>query len=475
LLNSFTQFLPIRLRQSAAVFTNEARILLTLMLPILLTQGAQAAFGLVDTIMAGRVSPADLAAVALGVGFWMPLVMLMSGILQATTALVAQAYGSRHLNNQWALNVTLITQQALWLGLVLGVVGFLLLQLSPLLFTPLGMPHALQEKTQIFLFGISFGMPALAMYTTLRCYTEALGRPRPVTIISIVGLVLTVPMNYMFIYGFDLGDISVPALGGAGCGFATAIVQWLMLIALAIYLSIAKHYRFTRVLHHFNRPDFLLIRRIVFLGFPIGIAIFFEVALFSVAAIVVSPLGGTVIAAHQIALSATTQLFMIPLSLATAITIRMGQLYGQQDAAAMRLLRQVGFTIGSCFALLSMGFLAIFRHDIAEVYSHDLHVQSLAATLLLFAMAYQLVDAWQVTTAGCLRGMQDTKIPMFITLFAYWIVAFPTGILLSRELHYGAQGFWFSLLIGLAVSAILLLMRLRVHERRIIIQFHVEK
>ncbi len=455
------------------MFTSEARILLTLMLPILLTQGAQAAFGLVDTIMAGRVSPADLAAVALGVGFWMPLVMLISGILQATTALVAQAYGSRHLNTPWAENVTLITRQALWLGLALGILGFLLLQLSPLLFTPLGMPLALQEKTQAFLFGISFGMPALALYTTLRCYTEALGRPRAVTIISIAGLILTVPMNYFFIYGFSFGYITVPALGGSGCGFATAIIQWLMLIALAIYISIIKYYRFVRVLSHFNRPDFLLIRRIVYLGFPIGIAIFFEVALFSVAAIVLSPLGGTIIAAHQIALSATTQLFMIPLSLATAITIRMGQLYGQHDAAAMRVLRQVGFVVGSCFALLSMGFLALFRHDIAEVYSLDLNVQSLAATLLLFAMAYQLVDAWQVTTAGCLRGMQDTKIPMFITFVAYWIVAFPTGIILSRVLNYGAHGFWFSLLLGLAVSAILLLLRLRAHERRIASQFQV--
>ena len=457
------------------MFNSEARILLTLMLPILLTQGAQAAFGLVDTIMAGRVSPADLAAVALGVGFWMPLVMLISGILQATTALVAQAYGSRDLNKQWAQNVTLITRQALWLGLVLGIAGFLLLQLSPLLFTPLGMPQALQEKTQIFLFGISLGMPALAVYTTLRCYTEALGRPRPVTIISIAGLMLTVPMNYLFIYGFDSGYITIPALGGAGCGFATAIIQWLMLIALAIYLSVAKHYHFIRVLSHFNRPDFLLIRRIAVLGFPIGIAIFFEVALFSVAAIVLSPFGGTIIAAHQIALSATTQLFMIPLSLATAITIRMGQLYGQQDLAAMRLLRQVGFATGSCFALLSMIFLAIFRHDIAEVYSLDLNVQSLAATLLLFAMAYQLVDAWQVTTAGSLRGMQDTKIPMFITFFAYWIVAFPIGILLSRVLNYGAQGFWFSLLLGLAVSAILLLVRLRVHERHVATEFQDAK
>lgn len=452
---------------------NEARTLLTLMLPILLTQVAQAAFGLVDTIMAGRVSPADLAAVALGVGFWLPMVLLISGILQATTALVAQAYGARILDNHSIQRIPLITRQALWLALALGLASMILLQLSPLLFTPLEMPLPLQEKTKLFLYGISFGMPAVAFYTTLRCYTEALGRPRPVTIISIVGLIVTVPMNYLFIYGGNVGGLTIPALGGAGCGFATAIIQWLMLGALLVYLSFAKPYHAIRVFSHFNRPDLALIRRIVFLGFPIGIAIFFEVTLFSLAAIVLSPLGETVIAAHQVALSATSQLFMIPLSLATAVTIRMGQFYGQKDAVAMRRLRRVALILGSSFALLSMCFIALFRHQITAVYSHDLHVQTLAATLLLFAMAYQLVDSWQVTSAGCLRGMQDTTVPMWITFFAYWVVAFPVGIILSRVLNYGAQGFWFGLLLGLAVAATLLLLRLRVRERRVAIKFKV--
>lgn len=464
---------PSQLFKSAPLFISEARTLLTLMLPILVTQVAQAAFGLVDTIMAGRVSPADLAAVALGVGFWLPLLLLISGILQATTALVAQAYGAQIHDDNSIKRIPLITRQALWLALVLGLLGMLLLQLSPHLFTLVEMPLPLQEKTRLFLYGISFGMPAIAFYTTLRCYTEALGRPRSVTMISIVGLIVTVPMNYMFIYGFDLGIVTIPALGGAGCGFATAIIQWLMLIALMIYLSIAKPYHAIRILSHFNRPDWVLIRRILMLGFPIGIAIFFEVSLFSIAAIILSPLGETVIAAHQVALSATSQLFMIPLSLATAVTIRMGQFYGQKDAAAMRRLRRVGLILGSSFALLAMIFIAIFRHEITAAYSLDVHVQALAATLLLFAMAYQLADSWQVTAAGCLRGMQDTNITMWITFFAYWVVAFPVGILLARHFNYGAKGFWFGLLIGLTVAATLLLLRLRVQERRVALKFKV--
>ncbi|WP_410210506.1 MATE family efflux transporter [Aquirhabdus sp.] len=441
------------------------------MLPILLTQVAQAGFGLIDTIMAGRVSAGDLASVALGVGFWLPIFLLIGGILQATTPLVAQAFGARIFDSNSLHKIPQITRQSLWLALLLGLVGLLLLQLAPLMFQFLEVPLILQAKTRLFIMGVSLGLPAVAFYTALRCYTEALGKPRPVTVISLCGLALAVPLNYLFIYGFHIGSLTVPALGGAGCGFATAILQWLMLITLVTYLSLAKHYRAFRVFEHFEGPDKALILRIVRLGFPIGIAIFFEVTLFSLAALVVSPFGETVIAAHQVALSATSQLFMIPLSLAIAVTIRMGQLYGQRDVSGMRRLRKVGLTLGTGLAIFTMILIAIFRHDIAVLYSNDLKVQALAATLLLFAMAYQLVDSWQVTTAACLRGMQDTKVTMWITFFAYWVVAFPTGIFLSRGLKMGAQGFWFGLLIGLAVAAVLLLLRLRKREKRVAIKF----
>jgi MATE family multidrug resistance protein len=456
---------------AARSFWREARTLIILMLPILLTQLAQASFGLVDTIMAGRVSAADLAAVALGVGFWLPLLLLLGGILQATTPLVAQAFGAHTLDQTSMQRIPSIARQALWLALVLGLAAAALLQLSPLLFDLLEVPKALQAKAHLFVFAISFGLPAVAFSTVLRCYTEALGRPRPVTLISLCGLALAVPLDYLFIYGFHIGPLTVPALGGAGCGIATAILQWGILITLLIYLSSAKPYQAIRIFSHFERPAKAVILRIMHLGFPIGIAIFFEVTLFSFAALVLSPFGEVVIAAHQVALSATSVLFMIPLSLATAVTIRMGQFYGQQDPRAMRRLRRVGHTLGTTLALTSMLFIALFRHDIAALYSRDAAVQALAATLLLYAMGYQLMDSWQVTTAGCLRGLQDTHVPMWITLFAYWVVGFPVGIILSRVMGYGAQGFWFGLLVGLGVAALLLVLRLRIRERRVALMF----
>lgn len=435
----------------------ELLTLFHLTLPILITQVAQAGYGLIDTIMAGRVSPADLAAVAVGAGLWLPIVLLISGILIATTPLVAEAVGANR-----RAQVPQITRQSLWVALGLGILGFGLLRLSPLLFAPLGVPENLQSMTTTYLHGVSYGLPAVALYSTLRCYSEALGHPRAVTVISLLGLALNIPLNYAFIYGYGM----IPAMGGPGCGYATAILMWGMTGLLALYLSFARHYHDIRLFDRFERPDRQMISKILTLGVPIGIAIFFEVSLFSLAALILSPLGETVVAAHQIALSVTSQLFMIPLALAMALTIRIGQLYGEQNWTRLHLVRRLGFVTCSLLACCTMLLIALFRADMARAYSNDLEVQALAMYLLLFALAYQLVDAWQVTAAGMLRGLQDTQTTMWITLFCYWLVALPLGIYWSRVLHYGAAGFWAGLVLGLGLAAILLSWRLHWRQQQ---------
>lgn len=441
-----------------AEIKSELLTLFHLMLPILITQVAQAGYGLIDTIMAGRVSPADLAAVAVGAGLWLPIVLLISGILLATTPLVAEAVGADR-----RAQVPEITRQSLWVALGLGVLGFILLRLSPLLFAPLGVPENLQSMTTTYLHGVSYGLPAVALYSVLRCYSEALGHPRAVTVISLLGLALNVPLNYAFIYGYGM----IPAMGGPGCGYATAILMWSMTGLLALYVSVAKHYADIRLFDRFEVPNRQMITKILALGVPIGIAIFFEVSLFSLAALILSPLGETVVAAHQIALSVTSQLFMIPLSLAIALTIRIGQLYGEQNWQKLYLVRWLGFITCTLLAICTMLLIAVSRDAMARAYTSDAEVQALAVYLLLFALAYQLVDAWQVTAAGVLRGLQDTQATMWITLFCYWLVALPLGIYWSRVLHYGAAGFWAGLVLGLGLASILLAWRLHWLQQRI--------
>lgn len=434
----------------------EIRTLFHLMWPILITQVAQAGFGLIDTVMAGRMSPSDLAVVAVGVGLWLPVVLFLAGVMIATTPLVAEAKGAGHSSD-----IPWITQQSLYLALLLGMAGFALLQLAPLTFNLLDIPPHLQAKARFFLHAIAFGMPAVTLFATLRSYTEALGHPRPVTVISILGLLGIIPLNLVFMHGL----FGLPKLGGAGCGIATASIQWIMLLVLAMYISLSKTYQQVKIFQRFSRFNLAMNQRIFSLGAPIGMAIFFEVSLFSIAAIILSPLGEIVVSAHQIALSVTSVFFMAPLSLGMALTIRVGQLYGEQNWSAMQYVQRLGFIFATSMALFSMLLMLLFRQQITGFYTTDTTVQAAATSLLLFALMYQLSDAWQVAAAGCLRGIQDTQGPMWITLLSYWGIALPLGIVLSRVLPYGAAGVWTGLVIGLTIAAVLLSFRLRQRQK----------
>lgn len=436
----------------------EVKQLLSLMLPILITQFAQAGFGLIDTIMAGQISAADLAAIAVGVGIWMPIMLLCSGIMMATSPLIASAMGAKETHN-----IPTITHQALWIALFLGFIGMMILHIMPQFFHVLKIPENLHQKAGLFLHSIAFGIPAITLYTALRCYSEALGHPKVVTIISLFALPILIPLNYVFMYGFAF----IPAMGSAGCGVANAILQWLMLFILVIYLSKAKAFQQVRLFQKFEKLDPFWFKRIVWLGIPIGLAIFFEVSLFSTAALVVSPLGEIVIAAHQIALSITSQLFMIPLSLALALTIRVGQYYGARNWFAMRQVQKIGFAVATFFACCTMILLWFGRDWIIHAYNKDSAVFDVAYGLIIYAIIYQLIDAWQVASAGCLRGMQDTKGPMWITLFAYWVIAFPIGVYLTRYSDFSAAGVWIGLIVGLVIACTLLVARLIIMNKRL--------
>ncbi|MCB1657593.1 MAG: MATE family efflux transporter [Pseudomonadales bacterium] len=441
----------------------EFKALRVLMLPILITQFAQAGYGFVDTVMAGRVSPLDLSAVAIGSSIWFPLFFLISGIVMATTPLVAEAQGANKQDD-----IAGITHQALWLALLVGLLAMLFLQQVSFIFPFFDVPIHLQLQTERYLYGVSFGMPCVAIFCVLRFYSEALGHTKIVMMISLVSVLLNIPANYVFIYGVW----GLPKMGGAGCGFGTAIVMASMMLMLWAYVLLAPQFSRTRLLQSAMKPVMPLMWRIFKLGFPIGAAIFFEVSLFSCIAILASPLGELVVAAHQISLSITSMIFMIPLSLAISMTIRIGNAYGRHDLAAILLTRQVGLTSTVLIACCSAVAILLFRHYLPMLYTPHHAVQELAAALLLFAAGYQIFDALQVGAAGCLRGIQNTRSPMIMTLIAYWVVALPVGYSLAlkpllQHQALGIYGFWFALIVGLGMASLLLNWRLSVNLKRL--------
>lgn len=445
----------------------ELRQLLWLAAPIFISQFSQAAYGFIDTVMSGQVSALDLAAVAVGSSIWLPLFLLTTGTLLATTPLVAEAHGAEQPER-----IQQITHQALWLALLVGITGLLLIRHAWPLFDWLGVEPALRDLTRAYLEGVSWGMPAVGLFFVLRCYCEAQGRPVPVMLISLLGLGLNVAANALFIegsaaWGLDWG---IPAMGGPGCGWGTAVVMWGMSLVLLAYVLLAPVFAPVRLLRRHLRPHWPEIRHIAALGLPIGLAIFFEVSSFSLVAVLISPSGAIVVAGHQVALSVTSIIFMVPLSLAIALTIRTGQQLGARDLAGIFLTRRVGLTTTTLIACTSALLLYTSRDSIASWFSEDLAVRALAAHLLLFAVAYQIFDALQVGAAGCLRGLQDTRSPMLLTLVAYWGVAIPFGIVAGSTdwlgQVWGASGYWTGLVLGLGVACVLLNWQLHRRLRR---------
>ena len=431
-----------------------------LALPILITQFCQAALGVVDAIMAGQVSALDLAAVAVGSGIWLPLFLLATGILIATTPLIGEAIGQDQHSQ-----VPHITQQSLWTASVLGIIGFIIVNLAPNILGLMGVPENIQPIATQYLHGVSFGFPAIAVYAVLRSYCEALGRPEPVTVISIIGLLVDIPLNYIFIHGL----FGMPEMGGAGCGVATALVLWINVLLLAAYTSFTKRQQFasTRFFYAFASPNRAQIKKLLKLGIPIGISIFFEASLFSLGALVISPLGELATASHQVALSVTSQLFMIPISVAMALTIMVSNRFGEKNIMALRQVQATGLIWTILIALICMIGIWLFRPQLAAAFTDNPAVIAQSMHLLVFALAYQLFDGWQVNIAGILRGMQDTAVPMWVTLFCYWLVALPLGVYLVRFTDIGAQGFWIALITGLFLSSILLTLRLLHQQKRL--------
>ncbi len=441
----------------------ELRAQLALALPILGGQLAQTANGFVDTIMAGRVSAVDLAAVAVGASIWVPAYLFMTGVLMSATPVI-----SRHLGARSHDRVNPLAQQSLWLAVGLGLLMALALRSMAPVLQWLDVDAQLQPLVIGYLDALSWGMPGVALFLSLRSYTEAMSHTRPVLLISVAGLLINIPANYALIYG----KFGMPALGGVGCGWATSLVMWAMAALMALYVARHRSYDDARLTMRERHFEFGTIVYFLRLGLPVGLTIFFEASIFAIIALLISSLGPTVVAGHQIALNFASLLFMIPLSLALAVTVRVGLARGANDPMQVRMAVNTAMlmtlVVGANGALL----LLLFHAYVPLIYTSNTAVQQLASQLLLFAALYQISDAWQVTANGALRGYEDTAVPMVITLLAYWGVGLPVGYVLGLtdllRPAMGPYGFWIGLLVGLTLAAILLSVRLwrRMHQKQ---------
>lgn len=439
----------------------ELRTLLALATPIIIAQLAYTAVGFVDTVMSGRYSARDLAAVALGNSIWVPVFLLMTGILLATTPKVAQRFGG----GQHA-EIGPLVRQALWLALAVGALAGGLLWNAEFVLHLMKVDADLIEPTMGYLHGVAFGMPCVALFHVVRCYSDGLGRTRPAMVVGLLGLLANIPLNYVLIYG----KLGLSPLGSTGCGWATALAMLFMLLGMLWWIRRAPAYAATTPLQRFDWPDWTLIKRLLGIGLPIGIAVFAESSIFAVIALLIGGLGATVVAGHQIALNFASLVFMIPYSIGMAATVRVGQALGRGDPREARFAAGVSIVTALAYACVSATCMLLMLEPIARIYSSAPEVIEVAVALIVYAALFQFSDAIQVTAAGALRGYQDTRATMILTLFAYWGIGLPVGYLLGLTELLGAAsgpaGLWQGLIVGLTCAALMLTLRLKSSARR---------
>lgn len=421
----------------------------------MVAQLAQNSMSFIDTLMSAQAGPEDLAAIALGSSLWLPLFLAVAGILMATTPMVAQLVGANHEGRTRP-----VFQQACWLALLLGALGVVLLRNAAPVLDLLQLEPTLQNKTQDYLDAISWGFPAFLLYQVVRSYTEGFGKTHPAMRIALLGVLCNIPLNYVLIFG----KFGFPQLGGVGCGYATAVVMWVMLITGVFYLRHSAVFSPLKLFQGWQKPAVERQRTLLKLGVPIGFSLLIEASMFCVLALLLAPQGENVIAANQITISYTGMVFMIPLSIAMALTIRVGQLVGANNTREARYAAGTGILITLGIAFISCALSLLLAAQIVALYTDHPLISSLAITLISIAAVFQFSDALQVSAAGALRGYKDTAIPLIMVFVAYWLIGLPVGYLLGFTdwliTPIGAAGLWYGLLIGLSAGAVLLGTRL---------------
>jgi|TARA_B110000008_G_scaffold232009_2_gene235381 multidrug resistance protein, MATE family len=429
--------------------------------PILITQLCQIGMATVDTIMSGRIGTVDLAAIAIGSSLWTPIWLFVAGVMVAFTPQVAKLVGANKTDE-----VGDILGSAVVLGIVLGIMtGLLLYNFGPMLSYLLPDPVS-AELMREYIMAVSWGLPAAGAFLALRFHAEALNQPGSVTKIMIAGLLLNIPANAIFVYGW----FGIEPMGGAGCGYGTTLVFHFLLVAIVYDCFQNRLPLRQKKMITFIQPRMAPMKSLIALGLPIGAAIFFEVSFFSVIALFLTPLGTVVVAGHQIAINMSSLTFMIPLSLGMAITVMVGQQVGRQQPEQAAKVSWLGVKVNFVLALFNATIIVLAAPYIAQLYSTDAEVVAIGSSLLMFAAIYQISDAIQIAAAGALRGYQDTMVVMAITFCAYWLFGVGLGYYFTfvASEPLGAKGFWLGIIIGLSIAAIMLSYRLYKVSRKTI-------
>lgn len=449
-------------------YTKEFKYNFKLATPVILGMLGHTVVQLVDNIMVGQLGTAELAAVSLGNSFMFIAMSLGIGFSTAITPLVAEADGE----NNFASGKSAF-KHGLFLCSVLGILLFLMVFTAKPIMYAMNQPPEVVDLAMPYLNLVAVSLIPLIVFQGFKQFSDGLSLTKYPMYATIAANVVNIILNYIFIFG----KFGMPALGVVGAAIGTLASRVIMVAYLWYVLS--QHYKardYVRNIKIFTLSKQML-KKLLGLGFPSALQMFFEVAIFTSAIWLSGILGKNPQAANQIALNVSSMTFMVAMGFGVAAMIRVGN---QKGLKRFLELRRIALSILVLSTLLAVVFAIIFvlfhealpklylDYDNELLFTDNFQVASIAAKLLLIAAIFQISDTVQVVALGVLRGMQDVKIPTVITFIAYWLIGFPVMYYLSMRSDYGSSGIWIGLLAGLTASSIMLSLRFHFLSRKLI-------
>jgi MATE family multidrug resistance protein len=369
------------------------------------------------------------------------------GVLMVVSPVVARQFGADRPDA-----IREIFQQALWLSSIVALFSWWMMRHVGSVMSVMSVEAAVIPLVEDYLRITSWGMPSVCLYFVCRFFCEGTGNARPMMLIQLIVLPINILLSWVLIFG----KFGFPALAVNGAALAGTICLWLNAGLMLRYVAKAGRYRHLKLLRDVARPSLTEIGKLARLGLPVAGLLILESGFFNAIALMMGSLGQIALAAHNVVMNYVTLIFMIPVGLANALMVRVGQAMGESGVAEARFRGLVGIGVASGAMVVSALVIAMFPKAIIGLYTADSAVAATASVLLVCAALFQLSDGIQITSAGALRGLQDTTVPMFISGGAYWLVGVPTSWWLGIYLERGPFGLWLGLIVGLTVAATLL-------------------
>ena len=425
---------------------------LSLFLPLFMGQLAATSMGVVDTVMAGAAGTLELSGVAIGSSIFWPSELFVVGMALAIHPLIANLVGNGQLYKV-ALRMQVATVCTLACAAIIGVI----IMLVPLVYRMF--PSVDQDMVNIgqgYLIAVGLAMPGFAMFNVLRAYWEGLGKTGPTLMFGCMALVLNIPLNYIFIFG----HLGMPALGGVGCGVATALSIYFTVIGMLFYVKKSPAFAKVRIYQKWEPMTWSQCWSFLKLSLPLGIAGMIETLCFSLVAIMLSPFGPVVVASHTIAMNVSGLLAIVPIALSSTASIEVGEAMGTNSWSHARKRALSSTSLAVAFYVIGASVLFFMGEQIAALYSDDADVLLLAPVLMMYCVVFFFPETLQVMAIGILRGLKDSRTIFLVTIVAYWIVGMPIGYSLGYgylgDALEGAEGFWLGFIFSLTCASVLL-------------------